>query len=529
MRRKHVIAGTLILAGSATIAVLVSLPTPGVNPAQAQEIKAKPLVFFPPLPPVAPPPNAVALDPIELLGKAIIFDTTLSNPPGYACFQCHAPQNGGTSGLVSGVNLVAGVPPGIIPGQGDHRRAMAYPYAAFSPVGPFFDNVFAMAYVGGCFWDGRVPDLSTQARMPLVCADEMNNTPDNGIFPPLAGGFSSLVVSKVKAKYEAQFTQAYGFDPFTTYTVPQLYTLITQTMAAYESSGEVCQFSSKYDASPFGVPPGTLYTLSASEERGRQLYFGTYTRPDGTPVNAHCSECHSSATFPYVTNTTGCKDTFTMYCFANIGVPKNFNNPFYQMTDCTSNPTGCNPLGTNFIDYGLGSNPNPAPDGTKFLTNTPGDILQFAGLFQAPTVRNVDLRQSPGFVKAYFHNGWAKSLQTVVHWYNTRNIAVNPAGQQVAFDLTVGPPAGFLPLWPPPEDLNTNVNNFQGLRSNTPGTAQVGNLGLLASEEADIVNFMKILSDTFTTPNPAPGVSLAAKVAAAKAAAKAKSGRQPRR
>ena len=27
------------------------------------------------------------------------------------------------------------------------------------------------------------------------------------------------------------------------------------------------------------------------------------------------------------------KDTFTMYCFANIGVPKNPGNPYYQQTD----------------------------------------------------------------------------------------------------------------------------------------------------------------------------------------------------
>ena len=135
------------------------------------------------------------------LGKLIIFDTTLSDPEGYACFQCHAPSTGGTSGLVSNVNLVAGVPPGVVPGQGDYRRAMAYPYAAFSPVGPYYDAEIATAYVGGCFWDGRVPDLSTQAREPLVCPDEMNNTPTNGIYPGTAGGYSALVVSKVQAKY----------------------------------------------------------------------------------------------------------------------------------------------------------------------------------------------------------------------------------------------------------------------------------------------------------------------------------------
>jgi cytochrome c peroxidase len=138
--------------------------------------------------------------------------------------------------------------------------------------------------------------------------------------------------------------------------------------------------------------------------------------------------------------------------------------------------------------------------------NVPGptngfNITQFKGLFQAPIVRNVDLRPSPSFVKAYFHNGWAKNLATVVHFYNKRNIAVNAQGQEAVFDLTVGPPAGYTPLFAPPEVID-NVNNVQGMQNNTPGLAQVGNLGLSASEEQDLVNFMKILSDGFTKPNP---------------------------
>ncbi len=138
------------------------------------------------------------------------------------------------------------------------------------------------------------------------------------------------------------------------------------------------------------------------------------------------------------------------------------------------------------------------------MFNNSATNSQYLGLFQAPTTRNVDLRPSPTFVKAYFHNGWAKSLQTVVHFYNKRNIAVNAAGQEVVFDLTTVAPTGYTPLFAPPEVL-TNVNNVQGLQSNTPGQAQVGNLGLSATQEADLVNFMKILSDGFTKPNPVGG------------------------
>ena len=60
-----------------------------------------------------------------------------------------------------------------------------------------------------------------------------------------------------------------------------------------------------------------------------------------------------------------------------------------------------------------------------------------------------------------------------------------------------------------------NVQNVAGL---TPAQAaamgttgvtaengQVGNLGLTADQEADLVNFLKILSDGFTKPNPVGG------------------------
>jgi cytochrome c peroxidase len=184
-----------------------------------------------------------------------------------------------------------------------------------------------------------------------------------------------------------------------------------------------------------------------------------------------------------------------MYCFANIGVPRNYGNPFYQETDCTDNPHGCNAQGTNYVDYGLGGNPNPGPDGTQFFINTPGDVPQFRGLFQSVTTRNSDLRPYPGFVKAYMHNGVFKNLADVVHFYNKRNFAADGNGNEVAFDLTVGPPSGYTPLFAPPEVLE-NVQNVQG------ALGDVGNLGLTDQEEADVVAFLKILSDGFTAPNP---------------------------
>ena len=85
------------------------------------------------------------------------------------------------------------------------------------------------------------------------------------------------------------------------------------------------------------------------------------------------------------------------------------------------------------------------------------------GKHKVPTLRNVDLRPYEGFVKAYGHNGFFKSLKEIVHFYNTRDVEA----------------------WPEPE-IPMNLN-----------TALLGNLGLTDEEEDAIVAFLKALSDGY--------------------------------
>ena len=225
-----------------------------------------------PLPPPPIPPDEVRLTPVEKLGKFMLYDHTLSNPTGYACATCHVLQTGFT-GPDSLVNLFGGQQPGVVPGRFGARKPQMYAYAAFSPVGPFFDADLAV-WIGGDFWDGRVPDLSGQAKQPPLNPNEMNNTPV-GPFPPVQGGFSPLLAEKLKDRpYTPLFLRVFGRDAFAKFPPQQIYELFALATAAYEPSGEVNAFSSKYDASKFGTPAKNLYTLTASEERGRQLYFG---------------------------------------------------------------------------------------------------------------------------------------------------------------------------------------------------------------------------------------------------------------
>jgi cytochrome c peroxidase len=154
---------------------------------------------------------------------------------------------------------------------------------------------------------------------------------------------------------------------------------------------------------------------------------------------------------------------FTDFTFDNLGIPINPENPVYDY-----NP--------DFVDLGLGG----------FLATRP-DYAPYAdanmGMHKVPTVRNVDLRPDDEVVKAFGHNGYFKSLEGIVHFYNTRDVKdVCPGPYTEAEALAAN-------CWPAPE-VPENVN-----------TAELGDLGLSADQEAAIVAFLKTLSDGYAAPS----------------------------
>ncbi len=155
------------------------------------------------------------------------------------------------------------------------------------------------------------------------------------------------------------------------------YDNIALSIAAYEESPEVNAFTSKYDYTFAGMAK-----LSKEEQKGYALFRG----------KGMCHRCHIS---------NGQEALFTDYTFDNLGVPQN-----------PENPAGVAP---DFVDPGLGG----------FLQNAdyPEDVYMAEwGKHKVPTLRNVDLRPYEGFVKAYGHNGYFKTLEGIVHFYNTRDV-----------------------------------------------------------------------------------------------------------
>ena len=141
--------------------------------------------------------------------------------------------------------------------------------------------------------------------------------------------------------------------------------------------------------------------------------------------------------------------------------------------------TPINPAGINWIDPGLGG----------FLATRPeweDKATENMGKQKVPTLRNVGKRYGNGYPKAFTHNGYFKSLKSIVHFYNTRDLkdtCLNP--------FTTEKDALKMDCWPEPE-VAENVN-----------TDELGDLGLTDAEEDAVVAFMNALSDGFKVKNKA--------------------------
>jgi cytochrome c peroxidase len=422
------------------------------------------------------------------LGRALFFDTELSNPPGQSCGSCHSPSAGWRF-PDSKTNERLGVPTGAIPGRVEFRAVLPVAYAAFIPTGPPTYDFFMGSFVGGLFWDGRATDLTDQIHFPLENPNEMNN---------LAYGEldAADIARKVRyGRYAEKFKSVYG--PTSLEEPPEgVLRDITKSITDYENSPEVSPFSSKYDAYVQG-----RVKLSDEEMAGLRLVTGSTNGRPGGPANykfAQCVLCHGIPT-----DTRQGPDLWTNSCYANIGVPRNRNNPFYTQTDSSTDPLGYNPEGKDFVDLGSGDSLYPRlglpPGNMGEGNNGQGDYYAINGTFKAPTLRNVDARPSDDFIKAYMHNGCFKSLKDVVHFYNTRNLTT-VKGEVIDFTQD-DPYAGLRgkPIWPEPEyPSRDTLQNPDGQPASSQ--AQVGNLGLTDEEEDEIVAFLKTLTDGFFRP-----------------------------
>jgi cytochrome c peroxidase len=478
-----------------------------------------------------PPPNLIGQPPklqgsgyqmIQTLGKLMNFDENISPFKNEACASCHMPY-AGFSGPIPSVNVTMIAYPGSSHFRAGKRTAQRYTYAPWFPVLQL--NETQGLFFGGNFWDSRAtgyllqnPDAE-QAQGPPVDTQEMG-LPDTACiafrlsqaeYRPLfeqVWGAHSLDI-KFPHHTEAICATPGGAAVFGGDTTPiglkkedrvladRAFDNWGQSLDAFEKSKQVSPFTSKFDAFLAGNA-----TLTADEQAGYDLFRG----------KAGCNTCHvdgrgstqtpgtGSGSNPATTTGTDTSfaatvdPLFTCFGSANLGLPLNPRDAFFYQTTPDSYGFTANPLGFGYRDLGMGtflrsgfgSWPNPNATWIPFAPTVDGQ-------FQVSTARNVAMTpqgsttEAPGpyFQKEFFHNGYAKSLKQIVHFYNTRDV--------YPYDVTSGNcPAGTtekVDCWPMPEVTN-NLD------------MTVGNLDLTDEQENQIVSFLQTLTDGFTTPFP---------------------------
>ncbi len=375
--------------------------------------------------------GAQPLTPVEELGKRIFLDQRLSVPGGQGCISCHDPRAGGTGGD-SELNRAGAVYPGAFPGRFGNRRPPSAFYAGFTPV---LHRRQVGFFAGGLFWDGRATGeadgdpLPEQALQPFLNPLE-HNLPNR----------ARLVELVRNAPYAAAFEKVWG--PGSLSTVEEGAQKIARSLAAFERSPEANPFNSKFDGfwreatargldveaiRPFNQARYADLGLSPEELQGLALFAS----------RARCATCHSLG------SVKGGPPLFTDFSYRNLGVPRNPALPYYR-----DHP--------DWLDPGLSSTLQSQEKWRPYVEEN-------RGTFRVPTLRNVDRRPTPGFVKAYMHNGVFKTLEEVVRFYNTRDV----------------PGSG----WAEPEEPR-NQNR-----------TEMGNLGLSPEDERLLVLFMRTLSD----------------------------------
>jgi cytochrome c peroxidase len=455
---------------------------------------------------------------VEILGKLMNFDKTMSPNNNVACASCHMPY-AAYSGPIPSVNLTMVAYPGSVHFRAGKRTAQRYTYSSYFP--PLQYDAEQGNFVGGNFWDSRATGYllrssdAEQSQFPPVDPAEHGN-PDTAcityklslaVYRPLfeevfgAGSFeinfppdiAQICATPNGAAMFGGSATPVALSPADRTRSNQVYDHWAQSLSAFEKSLSVSPFTSKFDAFIAGK-----YTMTADEAAGYNLFRG----------KGNCNTCHldgrstaptpSFGTAPNGIDTGAVADltpVFTCFGSSNLGLPKNPRDSFYYETTPDAFGFTLNPTGFAYTDFGLGtflrsgfgSAPNPNIAWRQFASTTDGKMQVSTARDVALTPPQCPTTEAPGpyFQKEFFHNGYIKSLKQLVHFYNTRD--------DFRFPVESGNcPAGTIEkvtCWPAAE-----------VPQNMTGT--IGHLGLSDTEENQIVAFLQTLNDGFTVPYP---------------------------
>jgi cytochrome c peroxidase len=299
---------------------------------------------------------------LEALGRMLFFDPALSASGRMSCATCHDAAHGFAP--ANAVSVQFGGKDMQQPGL-RNVPSLTYLQAAPAFTEHFFesdeegDSSIDNGPTGGLTSDGRADRARDQARVPLLSAFEMANENPEG------------VVTRVReAGYGGELKR---IDPNAAES-GKAFEIVVSALEAFEQSWrDFYPYSSKYDAYLAGGAK-----LTEQETRGLAAF--------NDPKKGNCAHCHMSTR-----GNDGSAPQFTDYGFVALGLPRNLN--IAANTDPMFYDLGlCGPLRTDLADR-----------------------PEYCGLFRAPSLRNVALRNS------YFHNGVTHSLRDAVAFYAERD------------------------------------------------------------------------------------------------------------
>ncbi|WP_299018575.1 cytochrome c peroxidase [uncultured Photobacterium sp.] len=426
---------------------------------------------------------------IEELGKRLFFEN-ISEPTRQSCSSCHHPGAGGTNG-VSGVNKKQVAVTGADPHTVGTLKPPTNKYVQFLTEDgqvnglPNFDScgTFPTGVCGGAFWNGRAKGDSTEdlgifindhyknlySKYQGPMTDQAHASP---FINPVEQGIGEGTEGKIATCKHVENTK-WGVELYeyswglklncNEKQIDQVFARFAVSLGAWQMSYENNPYDSKRDIALKNDSDGRfpLDDFTKQENLGHDLFYGVAENRDDLQFGqGRCGFCHRSG------NRQGTSE-FERYSddsYHNIGIPRNYEIP-----------------GRPEADEGLHAT-------TKKMEELTNPV--HLGSHKTPTLRNVDLRLGKGTTKAYGHNGYFKSLESIVHFYNTA-IAKESCESKGIVEATEKE-ALANNCWPAPEFGDTSALGF------------IGNLGLTHEDEAAIVAYLKTLSDTSIVTQPKP-------------------------
>ncbi|MEJ2763274.1 cytochrome c peroxidase [Photobacterium sp. MCCC 1A19761] len=422
---------------------------------------------------------------LEEMGKRLFF-ANISSPKRQACASCHNPGAGGTNGQ-SHTNLTQVAVTGADPHTVGNRKPPTNKYAAFLKG----DDVMGLSTFGPCrsiagvcggaFWDGRALGgdlMDSQNRAINVFFGLKNDFDYHKMYnkyvnnPVTHQAHASPFINPVeqglanktetcqlvqKTKWGAElYEYAWGVKLDCNKDIDIVFARFATALGAWQLSGENNNFTSKRD----DVMRKTA-EFTDLEQQGQDLFYGA----------AGCAICHRSSESAEVAK-QNLLERYTDDSYHKVGFPVNYDNP-----------------GSAESDQGLFAV-------TGFI-NEENPLRSHMGMHKTPTLRNVDQRLSKNFVKAYTHNGFFKTLEGLVHFYNTGAIKercpTNKVTEKEALEMD---------CWPEPEFFEGSLIQLSGSIPVPVGLP--GKLGLDEQQEAALVAYLKTFTDSEIVEVPKP-------------------------